>query len=379
MKLAIAHPFLYVRGGAEKVVLKIAQKFDAKIYCVLYEREKTFPEFKDLDVEVIPSKLFGLMPSFLPIRIRHAVAAGEAFYYRKLSDYDVINAQGTPSEWIRSKNERVVWYSHTPNREAFDLYNFRMSKRRPHGKAVYWACIQAFKYFEFKTVPKLEYVFANSKNTQDRLLNYLNLKSEILHPGVDYKDFECGSYEKYFFYPSRITPEKRFEYVVEAFRQFKKNSGRDEWKLVIAGALMRDRPEHLQYYEWLRNYMGNDGEIRLDLPFSELKNLYSNAYSVLYSPVNEDFGIVPLEAMASRKPCIAVNEGGPREVIENGKTGFLVDSIMEMTEKMEYLAGRPEEVERMGKLGRAHVEKHFSWDRFLGRFGEVCRKIGGNR
>ncbi|MFH1470918.1 MAG: hypothetical protein ABIF01_04170, partial [Candidatus Micrarchaeota archaeon] len=134
MRIAIAHPFLYVRGGAERVVLKIAQKFDAKIYCALYEKEKTYKEFKDLEVEVIPSRLFGLMPSFLPIRIRHAVAAGEAFYYKKLSDYDVVNAQGTPSEWIRNKNERVVWYCHTPNREAFDLYDFRMSKRGLPGK-----------------------------------------------------------------------------------------------------------------------------------------------------------------------------------------------------------------------------------------------------
>ncbi|MFH0817889.1 MAG: hypothetical protein V1909_04620, partial [Candidatus Micrarchaeota archaeon] len=166
MKLAIVHPFLYVRGGAERVVLKIAQKFDAKIYCVLYDKEKAFPEFKNLDIETMPSKLFGLLPGILPIRVRHAIAAGEVFYWKKLNDYDVINAHGTPSEWIRNKNNRVLWYCHGPNREAFDLYNFRMSKRKPHGKLAYWACIQAYKHFEFRTAPKLEHVFANSKNTQ---------------------------------------------------------------------------------------------------------------------------------------------------------------------------------------------------------------------
>lgn len=377
MKLAIAHPFLYVRGGAEKVVLKIAQRFDAKIYCALYEKDKTFPEFKDTDIEVIPSKAFGLMPGMLPIRIRHAIAAGEAFYFRKLSDYDVINAQGTPSEWIRHKNERVVWYCHTPNREAFDLYDFRMNRRRPHGKLVYWGCIQAFKYFENRTVPKLEHIFANSLNTQERLQKYLGLKSEILHPGVDYGEFECENYEQYFLYPSRITPEKRFEYAIEAFRQFKRKSGQKNWKLIIAGALMRDRPEHVQYYDWLRRYMQDDGEIRLNLSFQELKKLYSNAYSVLYSPVNEDFGIVPLEAMASRKPCIAMNEGGPKEALVNGQTGFLVNSIEEMANRMNYLAERPDETEEMGRKGREHVEKNFSWERFLERFEKRCMKVGG--
>ncbi|MFH0817232.1 MAG: glycosyltransferase family 4 protein, partial [Candidatus Micrarchaeota archaeon] len=245
------------------------------------------------------------------------------------------------------------------------------------GKLAYWACIQAYKHFEFRTAPKLEHIFANSKNTQDRLTKYLNLKSEILHPGVDYKDFECESYEKYFFCPSRITPEKRFEYSVDALKKFKQKAGRKDWKLIIAGALMHERPEHVAYYEWLKERLGNDGEIMLDLPFPELKKLYANAYSVLYSPIDEDFGIVPLEALASRKPCIAVNEGGPKEVVQNGKNGFLVNSIDEMAERMEYLAGRPQEVEIMGKAGRVHVEKHFSWGKFLERFEEACREVGG--
>ena len=377
MRLALVHPFLYVRGGAEKVVLKIAQKFNAKIYCMLYDKEKAFPEFKDLEIEVMPSRLFGMLPKFLPIRVRHAIAAGEVFYWKKLQDYEVINAHGTPSEWIRNKNERVLWYCHGPNREAFDLYNFRMGKRKLHGKAVYWSCIQAYKYFETRTIPKLEYVFANSKNTQNRLTRYLNLKSEILHPGVDYKDFECTGYEKYFFYPSRITPEKRFEYAIDAFKKFKAKNRMKGWKLIIAGALMQERAEHVSYFEWIRQRLGEDGEVYVNLQFPELKRLYSNAYTVLYSPIDEDFGIVPLEAMSSRKPCIAINEGGPKEVILEGKTGFLVNSIDEMAERMSFLAERPEEVERMGKKGRGHVEKHFSWDKFLKRFSEVCTQVGG--
>jgi len=376
MKLVVCHPFLYAKGGAERVVLKIAQHFNAKIYCALYEPEKTFPEFKDCDIEVMKTRFFRYMPRQVPIRIRHAVAAGRIFYHKVLpGDYDVINAQGTPSEWIRHYNSPVVWYCHSPNREAFDLYDFRMTGRGLHEKALYWACIRAYRYFENKTVPKIEHIFANSANTQWRLKNYLGADSEVLHPGVDAGEFRCDAYEHFFLCPSRITPEKRFEYLIDAFREFKKMNGKfRNWKLVIAGALFADRPEHAAYYEWVKRYLGNDGRILIDLPHEDLVSLYAKCYSVLYAPINEDFGLVPLEAMAGSKPVIAVNEGGPREVVEEGRTGFLVNSPHEMAERMAHLAERPELAEEMGKTGRRRVEERFAWERFLKRFGETCER-----
>jgi len=377
MKLAICHPFLYTRGGAEKVVLKVAEHFNAKIYCAFYEPEKTFPEFKDCDIEVPKTRFFNYTPHQIPIRVRHSVTAGHIFYNKVLpSDYDVINAQGTPSEWIRHRNSPVIWYCHSPNREAFDLYNYRMSKRSLPEKLLYWFAIQAYHFFEQQTVQKIEYIFANSANTQGRVKKYLNRDAEILHPGIDYNEFHCSGYEHFFFYPSRITPEKRFEYVIDAFREFKKKNRRfKDWKLVIAGSLLASRPEHLAYYERIKRYLGSDGRIVLDLSNDDLISLYSRCYSVLYSPINEDFGIVPLEGMASYKPVIAVNEGGPREIVINGKTGFLVNSPSEMADRMAYLAERPELAEEMGRNGRGCVEEKFSWERFLKRFEEVCEKV----
>ncbi|MDD5317641.1 MAG: glycosyltransferase [Candidatus ainarchaeum sp.] len=377
MRLAICHPFLYVKGGAERVVLKIAKHFDAKIYCALYEPEKTFPEFGDCDIEVLKTRFFRYMPGGVPIRVRHAVAAGRIFYHKVLpGDYDVINAQGTPSEWIRHYNSPVVWYSHSPNREAFDLYEARMKGRRLHEKALYWGCLQAYRLLENRTVPKIERIFANSANTQWRLKHYLGVESEVLHPGVDAENYYCAEYREFFFYPSRITPEKRFEYAIDAFREFRKSSPRfRDWKLVIAGSLFADRPEHAAYYEWLKNYLGSDGRIVVDADQERLSSLYARCFAVLYSPMNEDFGIVPLEALSSEKPVISVNEGGPKEVVSDGENGFLVNSPGEMAEKMAFLAERPELAEEMGKNGRRLVETRFTWKAFLDRFEAVCRKV----
>ncbi|MFH1125996.1 MAG: glycosyltransferase, partial [Candidatus Altiarchaeota archaeon] len=259
MDLAIVHPFLYTRGGAERVVLEIARHFNAKIFCSRYAPEDTFPEFKNLDVEVLKSRVSSVVPSVLPVRVRDAVVAGFKFYNKKLGDFDVINAHGTPSEWIRRRNSPVVWYCHTPNREAFDLYQWRMSKRRLHQKALYWSMIQPYRLIEYSIVPKVEFIFANSVNTQLRLRKYLNRESAVLSPCTDYKDFHSETYGKYFFYPSRIAPEKRFEYAIRAFKIFRKRHR--DWRLVIAGALFKERREHVEYYEKIRNMLGGYGEL----------------------------------------------------------------------------------------------------------------------
>jgi glycosyltransferase involved in cell wall biosynthesis len=262
---------------------------------------------------------------------------------------------------------------HTPNREAFDLYEWRMSKRSFHQKALYWSMLQPYRIIEHNIVPKIEYIFANSANTQERIRTYLHRDSTVLNPCVDYKEFRTEDYEKYFFYPSRIAPEKRFEYAISAFKEFKKKN--KTWKLVIAGALMKERKEHVEYYHRIKDMLGGDGEIIIDVPHKKLIDLFSRCYSVLYTPVNEDFGIVPLEALASYKPCIAVNEGGPREVIKNGETGFLVDSEKEMAEKMMEISSNKSLAEKMGKKGRKHVEKNYSWTVFMKRFGEQLKAV----
>jgi len=378
VKLAIVHPFLHTHGGAERVVLKIAQEFDAKIYCTEYAPKKTYKEFRDLEVEILPKGPLRYMPPVLPKRALDAAIAGREFWDLRLDDYDVVNAQGTPSEWARHCNSPMVWYCHSPNREAFTLYKWRQSRRNPLERMLYWSFVQAYKHYEFQTVPDIEHIFANSKTTQARIKKYLGRKAEVLNPAVDCKEFECKDYEHYFFYPSRIVPEKRFELAIEAFRKFRRNRKRDRsWKLVIAGALHSGIAHHVDYYRRLqRMIQGDPGiEIRLNQTVQEIRDLYADCYAVLYTPVQEDFGIVPLEGFASCKPVIAWDEGGPREIVQHGKNGYLVSGVNELAGRMSYLADRPETTERMGKDGKKHVEKEFSWKKFLKRFGNVCKKL----
>jgi len=227
---------------------------------------------------------------------------------------------------------------------------------------------KAYRAVDRRVCSGLEHIFANSRNVQGRISKYLGQESEVLYPGVDYDEYECRDYDKYFFLPGRIDPTKRIEYVISAFNEFRKTHG--DFRLVIAGSLDE---KFRWYYEKIKSIF--DGEILLNVDSYKMLELYSNCYCVLFSGMDEDFGITPLEGMACSKPVISVNEGGPRETVVDGKTGFLVGDAASMARRMGELADDFGLAERMGRAGRLRVRAMFSWDVFLRRFGAVCRDV----
>lgn len=375
MNLIILQPFLSEKGGVERAVLELAKAFNPKIYSVVYNPNTTFEEFKEFEIEILPKNILENPFFFLKDDMRHysAVSAGIRCYFSKIKeDYDVINAHTTPSEWIRNKNPRVVWFCHSPNREAYDLYEFRMRRLSFHKKMINYGLISAFRLIEHSVVPKIERIVTNSHVTSERIKKYLNRSDvEIISPGVNPKEFRNESYQKYFLYPSRITPAKRLEYAVNAFKifcQVKKG-----WRLIIAGFLSQ---KDKQYFNELLNLAKNYPiEFKIDLSDKDLQKLYANSYAVLFSAINEDWGLIPLEAMASEKPCISVAEGGPTYSIIDKKTGFLINSEQEMAEKMIFLANNPDINEQMGKFGRKHVVKNYTWKVFLNKMEKVFKKV----
>ena len=106
----------------------------------------------------------------------------------------------------------------------------------------------------------------------------------------------------------------------------------------------------------------------------QLIDLYSSSTAVLFAAINEDYGLVPLEAMASSKPVIATNEGGPMETIVDGKTGYLVNSPGEMAGKMLFIAEHDSVASKLGKAGRNRVVNSYSWPRFFEKLDPILRK-----
>ncbi len=380
MDVLLFYPAIFQKGGGDRVVLELAKRFNAPIYTSIYRRETSYNEFRELDVREIRSPLFEKPFFFLKkdfVSYALATAGMKFLNYKVREDYDVINAHANPSNWIRNRNERVCWYFYSPVRGAYDLYKQKVAHLPIHQRALKNAMFSWYKFWDRRLDPKIEKTVSVSPyvNVRDEkfISEYVRKPVEPIPPGVDHRKFRNEGYRKYFLYPSRIIPEKRFEYAIEAFREFcSKQKG---FKLVIAGFLPYGDREQ-KYAQSLRELSkGLDVEFRFNPPDRELKSLYANSYAVLFSPMNEDWGLVPLEAMSSEKPCISVNEGGPTYTIHDGETGFLVNSPQHMAQKMLYLAQDPAENEKLGRAGRKRVLANYTWEIFLSKMEKALREV----
>ena len=251
---------LTLKGGAERVLLKIAQHYDAKIYTAEYDKKNTFEGFGDVDVDVIGKQLISkLMPYG---RASQGLNYCLSFYNFKIKeDYDVINAHMAPSHWIRNGNERVLWYVHTPLRDLYDLYKYRLSLRKIYQKPVYMLGAGVARAMDQGVVREIEGMIANSNNTRSRIIKYYNrTDAKVLGGGVDYKEYRNGGDGKYFLYVSRISPNKRQEYALEAFEMFKRKT--KGYKLVLVGAVSKDR-SYQEYYLKIRGLARKIGDVKI--------------------------------------------------------------------------------------------------------------------
>ncbi len=372
MKLILLQPYLNLRGGVERVILKVAQHYGASIYTLEYERDKVFPEYEDIDVKVIGKDV--PLSDRLPYRASQGFRYGYNFYNIKIKeDYDVLNPHISPSEWIRHKNERVLWYCHTPPREVYDLYETRMQNRSTKEKLIYAALVGTYKMIAKGITKNIEQIATNSNTTRGRITKYYGREATVINPGIDAKEFSNEGDDRYFLYPSRIVVNKRQDYVIIAFRQFSKLAKNRKYRLIIAGTLSKD-PEHQKYMDKLKEMSkGLNVSFKTNVTDRELKKLYSSATAVLFAAINEDYGFIPLEAMSSSKPIISVAEGGPKETVLNGKTGFLVNSPAEMAASMSRIAEDADAAERMGREGRKLVERRYTWEQFFDKFDTALR------
>jgi len=381
MDIVLFQPYLDGRGGAERAVLEIAKRFSPTIYTFGYDRGRGFPEFAEHDIRLLKPSAAGAAAGALcsldsDVRMGQVSSAGMTLLGMKLKDdYDVISAHLMPSEWIRNRNGRVCWFCHGPT-VAFDLglgiYSEMLRERSPFGKAAFRGGAAVYHAIEMPIMKKMEKICTCSGATKEKIAHSLGRKdAEVIYPGVEPKEFSCRDYRRFFFFSSRFVPEKRIEFAIEAFRRFNKDG---KWKLVVAGGLFGNA-RNLAYLEKLKGMArGHNISFQANISDSKMKELYANCYATLFSSIDEDWGIVLLEAVASGKPVISVDAGGPRESIVHGKTGFLVSSVEEMAQKMRFLADRPDICEQMGRAGRRRVERNYTWKIFLDKMEKAFKE-----
>jgi len=218
------------------------------------------------------------------------------------------------------------------------------------------------------------------------------LAPEVLYPGVDceyYNSIETspdGEEENTLTFLSinRYKPKKNLGLAIEALALLRKRISAPLFscvRLIIAGGYddrLAESRETLRELQGRARQLGLVDQVIFKRSYSddERLTLLSRCLCVVYTPENEHFGLVPLEAMAAGRPVVAVNSGGPLETIQHEETGLLCEPTPQaFAEAFVRLLMNREEAKRMGQAGRRHVTRHFSRAAFGRRLETILHEV----
>lgn len=152
-------------------------------------------------------------------------------------------------------------------------------------------------------------------------------------------------------------------------------------KLILAGGYDPLNSENIEYFQELVKLVQDmeldNRVIFLKSPSDAVKiSLIRHCLCLIYTPSNEHFGIVPLEAMYCCKPVIAVNNGGPKETIENNANGYLRNADpVEFAGAIQQLLEGQDKAELFGKCGKKRFDEMFSFEAFKNKINGVLENL----
>jgi len=309
MKVALVHESLTRLGGAERVLAEMHSIYpSAPIYALLHEDRVVQNLFPDAHVHLsflrrFPEYVRKRERLFLPI----LPVVPETF---DLSLYDVVisSASAFAKGVVTRPGTLHICYCHSPTRYLWDWYP-QIFKENSFGKfrgSLLAILLHYLRLWDQAAARRVDKFIANSKATQERIRKYYGRDSEVIYPPVDVNKFKpTEKNEGYFLVVSRLSPYKRVDLAVNAFNKL-------EIPLVIVGE-GRERQK-------LEKMSQKNIKFKGFVPDKELPEIYAGARALIF-PGEDDFGIVPVEAMASGKPVIALKKGGAIETIIPGVTG----------------------------------------------------------
>jgi glycosyltransferase involved in cell wall biosynthesis len=199
-------------------------------------------------------------------------------------------------------------------------------------------------------------IFANARNTAQRLTKYNGLSAEALyHPPRLASRLKPGPYGDYVISVGRIESVKRVDLLVRAMALVDRPI-----RLVVAG----DGTQRANVERLAETIGVADRVTFLGTATDEtLIEQYSGALAVLYPPFDEDFGYVTLEAFLARKPVITCTDsGGPTEFVVDDVNGFVCEPAAEtLAAAINHLAQQRPRAAAMGEAGR-EVAARITWD-----------------
>ncbi|MEK7625182.1 MAG: glycosyltransferase [Patescibacteria group bacterium] len=359
MKIALVHDYLSQDGGAEKVLRAFRELWpDAPIFVLFHDRAK----LPDFDPELIRESYLSHLP-FVSTKFQWYLplmpGATERF---NLDGFDLVlsSTSAFAKGILTSPDTLHISYCHSPTRYLWsDTHSYVADL--PYNRIVKMflpRLISRLRLWDKMSADRVDQFIANSRTVQNRIQKYYRRDSLVIHPPVDFEKFFISkNVGKYFVAGGRLVPYKNLDLVIRTFNRLR-------LPLKIFGV----GPESAR----LRKIAKDNIEFLGKISDEQKAELFSGAAAFIH-PQLEDFGITPLEAMASGRPVIAFAEGGATETVVPGETGVFFreqtwESLFEAVLHFNSLAWDSEKIrEHAGKFRaenfklaiRDYVEHHY--------------------
>ena len=330
MKIAIVHDWLVTNAGAEKVLKALVELYpDADIFS-LVDFLSPIQRAEIINSKEVTTSFIQKLP-FAKKHFRNYLPLfPKAIESLNLKSYDlIISSSWAVAKGIKKKeNQLHISYCYTPIRYAWDLYDEYTSSLKQPKKFLVQLTLKYLKAWDKKVTSRVDEFISISSFIEERVQRIYGRESTMIYPCVNTHKFSLEK-EKEDFYltASRLVPYKKTKLIVEAFNEM------PDKKLVVIG--MGEDFENIKAIA--------KGNILL-LGYQDdttLTQYMQKAKAFVYAAV-EDFGIVPIEAMACGTPVIALKDGGTLETIVDGENGVhfkeqTKESIIEATARFETL------------------------------------------
>ena len=320
MKVSLIHDYLREYGGAEKVLESLNEVWpSADIFTSTYEEEKMDKLGFTVPKGLIHTNSMQNLPFRYSLRKHYFFLYPLSFKLLKTNVDIVFSSCSYAAKFVsKPKNGLHICYLHSVPKflwgyetETPDLETLALDK---YLKPIYKKLLPPVKNLlrkkDYDAAQKVDFFIANSNFTKDRIKKHYNRDSVVIYPPVDVKKYEGEVHDGgYFLIISRLSEFKRIGLVVEAFNKIKK-----PLKIMGEGQDMKNLNKIAHSNIEFLGRLSEDKMVKI------LKRC-----SALIFPTEEDFGIVPVEAMAVGKPVIAYRGGGALETVIEGKTGEFFD------------------------------------------------------
>jgi glycosyltransferase involved in cell wall biosynthesis len=357
--VAIVHYWLVGMRGGEKVVEALCRMFpQADIFTHVYVPERVSETIR---AHKVTTSFIAALPGAARRHRRYLPLMPLALEQLDLRGYDLIlSSESGPAKGVIPPPDCAhLCYCHSPMRYLWNMFHDYRDASGPLTRLLMPPLAHYLRNWDALSATRVDRYVANSRNVASRIRRYYHRDADVVFPPVDVDAFEVArDVGDHYLMVGELTPYKRPDLAVEAFNRIGRRL------VVIGGGEML--PE-------IRKMAGPGIEVMGPQPFETLRHHYARARALVF-PGEEDFGIVPVEAMASGRPVLAYRRGGAIETVAEGVSGVFFDE-----QTVESIAAGVAEIERR-RFDPQRIVEHaaqFSPQRFERALGAVIAQMTG--